>query len=103
MEKVPEEKVAKEKMVKLDPVLLDILVCPDCKGSLTVDYDNEELICNQCGLAYPVRDDIPIMLVDEARRPDPPPDEKPPAADLSEVDDGSAADPAADADADPAG
>jgi uncharacterized protein len=50
--------------MKLDPVLLDILVCPDCKGSLTVDYDNEELICNVCGLIYPVRDDIPIMLVD---------------------------------------
>jgi uncharacterized protein len=58
--------------VKLDPVLLDILVCPDCKGSLTVDYDSEELICNSCGLIYPVRDDIPIMLVDEARRADPP-------------------------------
>jgi uncharacterized protein YbaR (Trm112 family) len=60
-------------MVKLDPVLLDILVCPDCKGTLTVDYDSEELICNSCGLIYPVRDDIPIMLVDEARRADPPP------------------------------
>jgi uncharacterized protein len=59
-------------MVKLDPVLLDILVCPDCKGTLTVDYDSEELICNSCGLIYPVRDDIPIMLVDEARRADPP-------------------------------
>lgn len=57
--------------MKLDPVLLDILVCPDCKGSLTVDYDNDELICNQCGLVYPVRDDIPIMLVGEARRPEP--------------------------------
>jgi uncharacterized protein len=54
--------------VKVDPVLLDILVCPACKGSLTVDYDNEELACNVCGLIYPVRDDIPIMLVDEARR-----------------------------------
>jgi uncharacterized protein YbaR (Trm112 family) len=59
--------------VKLDPVLLDILVCPDCKGSLTVDYDHEELICNHCGLIYPVRDDIPVMLVDEARRPEPGP------------------------------
>jgi len=54
--------------VNLDPVLLDILVCPDCKGSLTVDHDNDELICNSCGLIYPVRDDIPVMLVDEARR-----------------------------------
>ncbi|MDQ1649977.1 MAG: uncharacterized protein QOG60_2034 [Frankiaceae bacterium] len=67
--------------MKLDPVLLDILVCPDCKGSLTVDYDNEELICNACGLIYPVRDDIPIMLVDEARREPPPPEPEPePAA-----------------------
>ncbi len=55
--------------MKLDPVLLEILVCPDCKGSLTVDQDHDELICNGCGLIYPVRDDIPIMLVDEARRP----------------------------------
>lgn len=59
--------------MRLDPVLLDILVCPDCKGSLTVDHDHDELICRQCGLIYPVRDDIPIMLVEEARRPPPPP------------------------------
>jgi uncharacterized protein YbaR (Trm112 family) len=55
--------------VKLDPVLLDILVCPDCKGALDVDDEHEELICTQCGLIYPVRDNIPVMLVDEARRP----------------------------------
>jgi uncharacterized protein YbaR (Trm112 family) len=54
--------------VKLDPVLLEILVCPDCKGALQVDDENDELICTQCGLIYPVRDDIPVMLVDEARR-----------------------------------
>ena len=64
--------------MKLDPVLLEILVCPDCKGSLTVDQDNDELICNGCGLIYPVRDDIPVMLVDEARRADPPADLTPP-------------------------
>ena len=57
--------------MKLDPVLLEILVCPDCKGSLTVDQDHDELVCNGCGLIYPVRDNIPIMLVDEARRPEP--------------------------------
>lgn len=56
--------------MKLDPVLLDILVCPDCKGTLTVDDAAEELICDSCGLIYPVRDDIPVMLVDEARRPE---------------------------------
>ncbi len=55
--------------MNLDPVLLDILVCPDCKGSLTVDQDNDELSCDSCGLIYPVRDDIPVMLVEEARRP----------------------------------
>ncbi len=54
--------------MKLDPVLLDILVCPDCKGELRVDDANEELICTSCGLIYPVRDDIPVMLVEEARR-----------------------------------
>jgi uncharacterized protein YbaR (Trm112 family) len=71
--------------VKLDSVLLDILVCPDCKGSLTVDHDNDELICNSCGLIYPVRDNIPIMLVDEARR-EPPPEE--PAPTDAAADDG---------------
>lgn len=54
--------------MKLDPVLLEILVCPACKSSLDVDNDNDELICTGCGLIYPVRDDIPVMLVDEARR-----------------------------------
>lgn len=58
--------------MKLDPVLLEILVCPDCKGSLSVDNDNDELGCTACGLIYPVRDGIPIMLVDEARRAEEP-------------------------------
>jgi len=51
--------------------LLAILVCPQCKGELQYDHkDNqkEELICNKCRLAYPVKDDIPIMLIDEARK-----------------------------------
>lgn len=56
--------------MKLDPVLLEILVCPDCKGTLQPDHDRGELICTSCGLIYPVRDDIPVMLVDEARRAD---------------------------------
>lgn len=51
----------------LDPELLDLVVCPRCKGPLTPDEAAEELLCSQCGLAYPVRDDIPILLVDEAR------------------------------------
>jgi len=53
--------------MKLDPTLLDLIVCPDCRGDLAVT--GEELVCRACGLAYPVRDDIPVLLVDEARRP----------------------------------
>ncbi len=57
--------------MNLDPALLEILVCPDCRSPLAVDDDNDELVCTGCGLAYPVRDDIPVLLVDEARRPGP--------------------------------
>ncbi|RYJ06630.1 Trm112 family protein [Aeromicrobium sp. Root495] len=53
--------------MNLDPALLDILVCPQCRATLFVDDDASELVCNACQLAYPVRDDIPVMLVDEAR------------------------------------
>jgi uncharacterized protein YbaR (Trm112 family) len=56
--------------VKLDPVLMEILVCPVCKSELRADDANDELICTGCGLVYPVRGDIPVMLVEEARRPD---------------------------------
>lgn len=56
--------------MNLDPALLEILVCPACRANLSVDESASELVCNGCGLAYPVRDDIPIMLVDEARRPE---------------------------------
>ena len=55
--------------MKLEPALLDILACPDCRASLRVDEAANELVCTGCGLAYPVRDDIPVLLVDEARRP----------------------------------
>jgi uncharacterized protein YbaR (Trm112 family) len=55
--------------MKLDPALLEILVCPDCKSTLRVDDAASELVCTGCGLAYPVRDDIPVLLVDEARKP----------------------------------
>ncbi len=53
--------------MNLDPQLMAIIVCPDCHGHL--DAVGEELVCQQCGLAYPVRDGIPVLLVDEARRP----------------------------------
>ena len=52
----------------IDPKLLEILVCPLTKGPLTYDRDKQELISEQAGLAYPIRDGIPIMLVDEARQ-----------------------------------
>ena len=52
----------------LDPALLEIIVCPDCRATLRAE--GEELVCTGCGLAYPVRDDIPVLLVDKARRPE---------------------------------
>ena len=52
--------------MSLSPQLLDILVCPKCKGDLEYREDESSLICHECRLRYPVRDDIPIMLVDEA-------------------------------------
>lgn len=55
---------------KLDPKLLEILVCPLTKGPLRYDAEAGELVSEQAGLAYPIRDGIPIMLVDEARRLD---------------------------------
>ena len=52
----------------VDPKLLEILVCPLTKGPLQYDHQAQELISEQAGLAYPIRDGIPIMLVDEARQ-----------------------------------
>jgi uncharacterized protein YbaR (Trm112 family) len=52
---------------ELDRRLLEILVCPLTKGPLSYDRTRQELISTQAGLAYPIRDGIPIMLVDEAR------------------------------------
>jgi len=59
--------------IDLAPELLDILACPNCHGSLAVDHDRDELVClaADCGLAYPVRQGIPVLLIDEARRPGP--------------------------------
>ena len=50
----------------LDPRLLEILVCPVTKAALTYDRENNDLISPKAGLAYPIRDGIPIMLPDEA-------------------------------------
>jgi uncharacterized protein len=57
--------------VKIDDWLLEILACPACHSPLREDGAASELVCtnSECALAYPVRDDIPVLLVDEARRP----------------------------------
>ena len=52
----------------MDARLLDILVCPICKGNLEYRKGAAELVCKPCKLAFPIRDDIPIMLEDEARQ-----------------------------------
>lgn len=55
----------------LDDTLLSIIVCPQCHGSLRVEESASELVCEgECGLAYPVIDGIPVLLVDEARKPE---------------------------------
>jgi uncharacterized protein YbaR (Trm112 family) len=56
---------------QIDPKLLEILVCPLTKAPLRYDREAQELISDQAGLAYPIRDGIPIMLIDEARQLDP--------------------------------
>lgn len=58
----------------LDPQLLEILACPQCRSPLRLESTpgrSEQLVCTgpECGLAYPVTDGIPVLLVDEARRP----------------------------------
>ena len=55
---------------QVDPKLLEILVCPVTEGPLEYDQAAQELISKQAGLAYPIRDGIPIMLADEARQLD---------------------------------
>ena len=52
----------------MDAKLLDILVCPLCKGPLIYRKAEQELICRPCRLGYPISDDIPVMLEEEARR-----------------------------------
>ncbi len=52
----------------MDPRLLEILVCPICKGALVHRREAAELVCRACRLAYAVKDGIPVMLEEEARR-----------------------------------
>ena len=56
-----------ERKSGVDPKLLEILVCPVTKGPLSYDEERNELVSRQANLAYPIRDGIPIMLVEEAR------------------------------------
>lgn len=59
-----------EKVIKVDPKLLELLVCPLTKGRLSFDRERNELVSESAHLAYPIRDGIPIMLMSEARRTD---------------------------------
>ena len=54
----------------IDKELLDILACSACKGNVVYDKKNEKLICQKCGRRYPIRDGIPVMLIDEAELPE---------------------------------
>jgi uncharacterized protein len=54
--------------VNIDDWLLEILACPKCRAELRPDDAADELVCTSCGLAYPVRDNIPVLLIDEARQ-----------------------------------
>lgn len=52
-----------------DSEILNFLVCPACHGAFAWDYEKSELICCECELAYPIRDGIPVLLADQARKP----------------------------------
>jgi uncharacterized protein YbaR (Trm112 family) len=57
-----------ENAMAVSKELLDILVCPKCKGDLILTEQQDGLICNACKLRYAIKDDIPVMLIDEAVR-----------------------------------
>ncbi len=54
--------------MSIDQELLDILACPKCKGEIRLNESKDGLICDACRLLYPIKDDIPVMLIDEATR-----------------------------------
>lgn len=56
-----------DKVSRVDPKLLELLVCPLTKGRLSYDRERNELVSTQAKLAYPIRDGVPIMLISEAR------------------------------------
>lgn len=53
--------------MSVQPELLEILVCPKCKGEIHLNKSKDGLVCEHCRLQYEIRDDIPIMLIDEAQ------------------------------------
>ena len=53
-------------LMPVDPALLEILVCPECKTPVRLVRDGAGLKCDTCGRVYPIKDDIPVMLIDEA-------------------------------------
>jgi uncharacterized protein len=55
--------------VTLDPELVEILVCPNDRGAIEVYEDEQVIVCTTCGYRYPIRDGIPVMLIDEAEKP----------------------------------
>ena len=57
-------------MMGISKELLEILVCPKCKGELHLNQTEDGLICKRCRLLYEIREDIPIMLIDEAKNLD---------------------------------
>jgi uncharacterized protein YbaR (Trm112 family) len=56
-----------EDLMTVQNELLDILACPKCKGDIHLNEKEDGLVCDTCKLLYEIRDDIPIMLIDEAR------------------------------------
>ena len=54
-------------MMAISEELLEILVCPKCKGDIDLNEKKDGLVCDACKLVYEIRDDIPIMLIDEAK------------------------------------
>lgn len=58
-------------ILAVDQRLLEILICPNCRGQVEYLPDEAVIVCRgECGYRYPVRDDIPVMLIDEAERPE---------------------------------
>jgi len=55
-----------ETLMAISKELLDILACPKCKGDVQLTDKQDGLVCNACKLMYPIKDDIPVMLIDEA-------------------------------------